>query len=438
MFTTRIAHEAWSSLSRTSRPLCSPCLKRIRLAQSAQSAGARAIPQTRIRLQSRFNSSTSSSFRTLSSSSSSLPPSRSENSDSAYTLRDQRYPRDNYSNTPPSILSKLDRQLLHHPSHPLCILRKIIESHFSASSNFTSVTPSSPVVSVYQNFDELGFAADHPGRSLTDSYYLNKDYMLRTHTSAHEIETFKKGLDRWLLSSDVYRRDEIDSSHYPVFHQMEGAHVWSEADFETLPALNAELERQLADCPLIIEDNTSIGPSNPLQASHDPIHAEQIAKHLKHSLNLLIFKLFGGAGGATNREPLKVRWIEAFFPFTTPSYEVEVWFNGEWLELLGCGVIQQKTLIQAGEWGGRCSSRLSSVTIWPNVSMRAPLLHFLSSSPLLSDTYVPPILLPSRSFRLALFITSFFAACVSSPSLFPLLPTSLSPSLPRLIFARPP
>lgn len=273
-----------------------------------------------------------------------------ESSNEPYKLHGQTFPRDNYSNAPPSILSKLDRRLLHHPSHPLSILRQIIESHFSTH---TSVTPESPIVSVYQNFDELGFAPDHPGRSLTDSYYLNKDYMLRTHTSAHEVETFKKGLDRWLLSSDVYRRDEIDASHYPVFHQMEGAHVWSENELDDLPRLNAELAKQLAECPLVIEDETKISASNPFQASHDPRHAEQITQHLKHSLNSLIFRLFGGQardGNGNGGEPLRVRWIEAFFPFTTPSYEVEVWWNGEWLELLGCGVVQQKTLIQAGKW----------------------------------------------------------------------------------------
>jgi phenylalanyl-tRNA synthetase alpha chain len=202
-------------------------------------------------------------------------------------------------------------------------------------------------VSVYQNFDELGFPPDHPGRSLTDSYYLNKEFMLRTHTSAHEVETYKQGLDRWLISADVYRRDEIDASHYPVFHQMEGTQVWSKNDLGAIKELNAKLEQELAACPLVIEDETTISASNPYQPTHDPAHAEEITKHLKHSLNSMIFRLFGSQ--QSNREPLRVRWIEAFFPFTSPSYEVEVWYNGEWLELLGCGVVQQKTLDLAGQ-----------------------------------------------------------------------------------------
>ena len=261
-----------------------------------------------------------------------------------YQILYQTYKRDTYSNTPPAILSKIDRRLLHHPSHPLSILRNIIESHFSTH---TSLTPSSPIVSVWQNFDELGFPPDHPGRSLTDSYYLNKEYMLRTHTSAHEVETYRKGLDRWLISADVYRRDEIDASHYPVFHQMEGTQLWPSSDITEITELNAKLQKELESCPLIIEDETTISSTNPYQPTHDPELAEEVTKHLKHSLNSLIYRLFGSQ--QMEGEPLRVRWIEAFFPFTSPSYEVEVWWNGEWLELLGCGVVQQKTLDQAGK-----------------------------------------------------------------------------------------
>ncbi|WVO20220.1 phenylalanine-tRNA ligase [Cryptococcus decagattii] len=263
----------------------------------------------------------------------------------AYVINGESYPRDVHSNTPPSILAKTNRNLHLLPAHPISILRQIIQEHFAA---YTPLTPRSPAVSVWQNFDELGFPPDHPGRSPSDSYYLNQHYMLRTHTSAHEVESYRRGLDRWLLSADVYRRDEIDASHYPVFHQMEGTHVWPVAELHTLPALNAQLEASLAACPILIEDNTRISPSNPYQPTHDTVHAAEITKHLKHSLNSLIFRLFGHITKTNQGEPLRVRWIEAYFPFTTPSYEVEVWWEGEWLELLGCGVVMQKTLDEAG------------------------------------------------------------------------------------------
>lgn len=51
--------------------------------------------------------------------------------------------------------------------------------------------------------------------------------MLRAHTSAHQRELVRSGLDAFLVAGDVYRRDEIDASHYPVFHQMEGVHLFS-------------------------------------------------------------------------------------------------------------------------------------------------------------------------------------------------------------------
>lgn len=51
--------------------------------------------------------------------------------------------------------------------------------------------------------------------------------MLRAHTSAHQRELVSSGLDAFLLAGDVYRRDEIDASHYPVFHQMEGVRLFS-------------------------------------------------------------------------------------------------------------------------------------------------------------------------------------------------------------------
>lgn len=51
--------------------------------------------------------------------------------------------------------------------------------------------------------------------------------MLRAHTSAHQRDLVRSGLDAFLLAGDVYRRDEIDASHYPVFHQMEGVRLFS-------------------------------------------------------------------------------------------------------------------------------------------------------------------------------------------------------------------
>lgn len=236
------------------------------------------------------------------------------------------------------------------PSHPLNTLRALIESHYPDFAHLSSL---SPLVSPFKNFDELSFPADHPGRSVTDSYYVNKDLMLRTHTSAHEVEVFRRGEDKWLLTADVYRRDEIDGSHYPIFHQMEGARIFS-ADASGMKEVeedNARLRHRLSQANIIIEDVPHLAPSNPAQSVHDPRYAELVAQNLKLSLNSLMLTLFGGPGigGATPTAPLRVRWIEAYFPFTSPSFEVEVFFRGKWLEILGSGVVRQATLDTASK-----------------------------------------------------------------------------------------
>lgn len=259
-----------------------------------------------------------------------------------------RYPTDSITNLTPAILAKVPLRLHTRPSHPLNTLRGLIESHYS---DFTHLSSLSPLVTPYKNFDELSFPQDHPGRAVTDSYYVNKDLMLRTHTSAHEVEVFRRGEDKWLLTADVYRRDEIDGSHYPIFHQMEGARIFAAdaAGMREVAEDNARLRHRLAQAPIVIEDVPHLAPTNPPQATHDPAHAALVAENLKLSLNSLMLTLFGGQAGVGGGAPLRVRWIEAYFPFTSPSFEVEVFFRGKWLEILGSGVVRQATLDTASK-----------------------------------------------------------------------------------------
>ncbi|KAF8902133.1 hypothetical protein CPB84DRAFT_1776691 [Gymnopilus junonius] len=174
--------------------------------------------------------------------------------------------------------------------------------------------------------------------------------MLRTHTSAHEVEMFRKGETKWLLTADVYRRDEIDSSHYPIFHQVEGARIFNTdaSGLKEVEEDNEHLSNQLASANIVIEDVPHISSTNPVQPKHDPVLAGLVAKNLKLSLNNLLLKVFGAATGFSKEHPLRVRWIEAYFPFTSPSFEVEVFFQGKWLEILGSGVVRQATLDTAG------------------------------------------------------------------------------------------
>jgi phenylalanyl-tRNA synthetase alpha chain len=246
-------------------------------------------------------------------------------------------------------------QLHLQPDHPLGITRNLIESRFPGYSCYNDLFP---IVTVGQNFDSLEFPPDHPGRSRTDTYYINKDTVLRTHTSAHQLDIFRANQSAgFLISADVYRRDEIDRSHYPIFHQMEGAMTW---DRNETRALAADVWHQVAQVPrhdINVEDpNPTIHPErNPLQAGcHSVEEVEAMAAHLKRSLEDVVVAIFTAAKGATaladgsESEPLRVRWVEAYFPFTSPSWELEVFWNGDWLEVLGCGIIKQSILANAG------------------------------------------------------------------------------------------
>ncbi|KAI8377836.1 uncharacterized protein BYT42DRAFT_571874 [Radiomyces spectabilis] len=251
-----------------------------------------------------------------------------------------KYPKDEWTNVTPTVLSKLDRKLHLQPRNPICIIRHLIESHFNGYKCFNNL---SPIVTTQQNFDDLLIPADHPSRTKSDNYYFNKDTVLRAHTSAHQLEGLRSGADKFLISGDVYRRDEIDASHFPVFHQMEGLVYFDNDPAKIAAQVQADIESNALNSNNIkLVDDTVIKPSNPIQERHMEETVKPVAAHLKHSINSMIRTLFAD-------EPnLEVRWIDAYFPFTSPSWEVEIYYKGEWLEVLGCGVVQQALMDKAG------------------------------------------------------------------------------------------
>ena len=281
------------------------------------------------------------------------------------------------SNLLPNILSHLDRRLYMQPNHPICITRKLIESVF-APPTYENHIASNPVVTAADNFDDLGFPADHPGRSKTDTYYVNEKHVLRTHTSAHQLHAFSRlattpgvpfqqnNYSGYTICADVYRRDSIDRSHFPVFHQMEGAHTWGyqysrvrqDSRYDLFKRRKNQILDDLRHLPshdLSVEDpHFPFHKDNPAQPKHDHEEIRLMAKHLKKSLEILVSKVLtqaqdaGGSMAGTLYEPLQVRWIDAYFPFTSPSWELEVFWQGEWLELLGCGIVKQELLEKAG------------------------------------------------------------------------------------------
>lgn len=125
-------------------------------------------------------------------------------------------------NVTSNIASRVGANLHNKPKHPLNTIKGIIEDYWRQQSpDFCAFDDFSPIVSAFDNFDSLLIPKDHVSRSLSDTYYLDIDTVLRTHTSAHQTTLLKQGYNQFLVTGDVYRRDEIDCSHYPVFHQME-------------------------------------------------------------------------------------------------------------------------------------------------------------------------------------------------------------------------
>lgn len=207
-------------------------------------------------------------------------------------------------NVTDQILSKIGKHLHTQPQHPLGILRKKIVDYWGPQ--FRAVDHLSPFVSVEHNFDLLRIPPDHVSRSYSDTYYLDKKTCLRTHTSAHQIELLKKH-NQFLVTGDVYRRDEIDRSHYPIFHQMEGVKVFDSNGSE-------------------------------LRSLSSSAQIDFIQQDLKTGLEGLARHLFG---------PTEMRWVDAYFPFTHPSMELEIYFQDQWLEVLGCGVIHPDIMTNA-------------------------------------------------------------------------------------------
>lgn len=147
-------------------------------------------------------------------------------------LLGQKHITDNWTNVTPNIIAKLGRNLHITQYHPLSHLRQRIANYFYNQFRSKSGTPSfsifdniCPIVTVAQNFDSLLIYKDHPSRNKIDCYYVNQDTLLRAHMTAHQAELISMGLNNFLVVGDVYRRDEIDSTHYPVFHQVDAARL---------------------------------------------------------------------------------------------------------------------------------------------------------------------------------------------------------------------
>nr|XP_023027151.1 probable phenylalanine--tRNA ligase, mitochondrial [Leptinotarsa decemlineata] len=254
------------------------------------------------------------------------------------TLLDKTYAIDSYSNLTDKICSYIGKNIYLQQYHPLNLVRQRIIKYFYKSFVNRRKNPVfsvhenlPPVVSIAQNFDNLLIPEDHPSRSKSDCYYVNKNYLLRAHMTAHQSELIKAGLNNFLMVGDVYRRDEIDKTHYPIFHQVDVVRLRTR-DQIFLKDENLQIFEE--------GSNTAFNENQDKQACHS-LEAVKLMEHeLKGTLVGLARHLFG--------EHVKYRWINAVFPFTLPSWELEIYHNDDWMEMLGCGIMRQPILTNAG------------------------------------------------------------------------------------------
>ncbi|MCV7194544.1 phenylalanine--tRNA ligase subunit alpha [Mycolicibacterium brumae] len=186
--------------------------------------------------------------------------------------------------------------------HPITILAEHIADSFVAMGWELAEGPE--VETEQFNFDALNFPPDHPARSESDTFHIAPEgsrQLLRTHTSPVQVRTLlSRELPVYIVSiGRTFRTDELDSTHTPVFHQVEGLAV----------------DRGLT------------------------------MAHLKGTLDAFARSEFGPSA--------RTRIRPHFFPFTEPSAEFDVWFEGKkggpgWVEWGGCGMVNPNVLIAAG------------------------------------------------------------------------------------------
>ncbi|TVQ46614.1 MAG: phenylalanine--tRNA ligase subunit alpha [Gloeocapsa sp. DLM2.Bin57] len=148
----------------------------------------------------------------------------------------------------------------------------------------------------YYNFEALNTPPDHPARDMQDTFYLPQERLLRTHTSSVQIRYMEEHEPpiRIVAPGRVYRRDTVDATHSAVFHQVE------------ILAIDAGLT----------------------------------FAQLKGTIQEFIRQIFG--------EDLPLRFRASYFPFTEPSAEVDVQWQGKWLEVMGCGMVDPNVLTAVG------------------------------------------------------------------------------------------
>ena len=152
----------------------------------------------------------------------------------------------------------------------------------------------------FHNFTALNIPESHPARAMHDTFYLENNFLLRTHTSSVQVRTMGEQNPpiRIIAPGKVYRKDS-DITHTPMFHQIEGLYVDKNVSFSSL----------------------------------------------KSVINIFLKNFF-------EEDNLRIRFRPSYFPFTEPSAEVDIEYldskgNKNWLEILGCGMVHPNVLEMA-------------------------------------------------------------------------------------------
>jgi phenylalanyl-tRNA synthetase alpha chain len=181
--------------------------------------------------------------------------------------------------------------------HPISIIKNEV-SDFFIEQGF-SVEEGPELESGWLNFDALNIPADHPARTMQDTFFIEpieSGVVLRTQTSPVQIRSMltQEPPIYMICPGRTFRADELDATHSPVFHQVEG---------------------------LVIDKGITMA-------------------HLKGTLDNFARHMFG--------PDVITRLRPSFFPFTEPSAEVDIFFNGRWIEWGGCGMVNPKVLTTCG------------------------------------------------------------------------------------------
>ncbi len=178
--------------------------------------------------------------------------------------------------------------------HPVTLTLRRIEDLLGQMG--FSVAQGPEVEDDFHNFTALNIPESHPARAMHDTFYFDAHTLLRTHTSPVQIRAMEQQQPplRIIAPGRVYRCDS-DATHSPMFHQIEG--LW-------------------------VDEDVSFA-------------------HLKGVVQTFLQRFF-------ERDDLTVRFRPSFFPFTEPSAEMDMSWNGGWLEIGGCGMVHPNVLAHVG------------------------------------------------------------------------------------------